>query len=232
MKGQVIGMNMDVADVAGLPCYCLRPWYVKSVLAAGGFPLIVPPGDRRVQETYLRQVNGFLFTGGRDYPPAAYGEPQDPRTELMSEERSAADLALAAMVLERGLPVLAICGGHQLVSISLGGKLIQHVEQAAAHRPEQYHTVHIVGGRILKALFGLGPIAVNSIHHQAVDPRAVGRGLEVTALAEDGTVEAIESTDDRFLLGLQWHPERIRDEEHRRKVFGAFVRASGGGDRR
>ena len=110
------------------------------------------------------------------------------------------------------------------------GKLVQHLPQADAHGEDRSHAVTVQGGRILRGLFGDGRMTVNSCHHQAIRPDGVGDGLTVVARADDGTIEAVEGTDPaRFLLGVQWHPERIRDAAHRQAIFGAFVRAAGQG---
>ena len=261
-----IGMNMDVAAVDGWPRMAVGAAYVDAVREAGGWPVLVPavPEEADLRER-VEEVEGFVFIGGADYPSFLFSEPPHPKVNLMHERRWNTDILLARLALERRIPVLGICGGCQLLCIACGGKIIQHLPGADAHLKADAQEVEIVGGRILRQLFGLGRITVNSYHHQAVDPAAPGRGLEVAARAADGTVEAIEGTAhwasqeeedrglrgsrgcgsrgkapekhtasvscgaaDRFLLGLQWHPERMKNEEHRRKIFGAFVEAAGG----
>jgi len=174
----------------------------------------------------LARGDGVLFIGGQDYPSALYDELPHPQTEPLHAMRAASDLELFRAAFASPTPILGICGGHQLLNIACGGKLIQHLPQAEAHGGEKNHGVTIHGGRILRELFGEKRIEVNSHHHQAVDPDAIGRGLIVTARADDGVVEALEGTDSgRFLLGVQWHPERYHDLEQRRKIMAAFVAA-------
>jgi putative glutamine amidotransferase len=102
---------------------------------------------------------------------------------------------------------------------------VQHVARAEAHTGGQRHEVDPAPGSRLERTFDAAQIRVNSLHHQAVDPAALGRDLSVTARAGDGTVEGIESTGSRFLVGVQWHPERL-DGTHRRRAFGALVAAA------
>ena len=203
--------------------------YVDAVAESGGMPVVVSPTlPPELLREEVARCDGVLFIGGLDYPPSWFGETPHPETKEMHPVRAAADRILTEAALTRGLPILAICGGHQLLALACGGKLVQHLPQADAHINNQQHHVIIRGGRILRELFGEGRIEVNSYHHQAASPDAVGTGLVVTALADDGTIEGLEGADpQRFVLGVQWHPERM-EEAHRRQIFEAFVRAAGG----
>jgi putative glutamine amidotransferase len=220
-----IGINMDVTADGwlrmGLPVS-----YPDAVLEAGGRPRLVPAiEDERLLRDEVDGVDAFLFMGGPDYPPSLYGEPPHEKANPMHERRAAVDMLIAGLVLRRGIPVLGICGGCQLLNIAMGGKLVQHLDRAEAHAGGQRHEVELVPGSRLARIFGTDRIAVNSYHHQAADPAAIGRDLVVTARADDGTVEAVESTGPRFLVGVQWHPERL-DEDHRGLIFGALVAAA------
>ena len=200
--------------------------YGDAVAAAGGLPVVVSPTLTPEQrQAYVERCDGVLLIGGADYPPAWYGEKPVPETQEMHPLRAAADRELARAALARAVPILALCGGHQLLSLACGGRLIQHLAQAGAHAGNQRHDVTLRGGRILRGIFGEGRMEVNSYHHQAVCPDAIGSGLVVTALADDGTIEALEGVDPlRFLLAVQWHPERCA-QEHRALIFEAFVGA-------
>lgn len=214
--------------------------YVDSVYEAGGMPFLVPDYD---DESFLAECvgmsDGFLFVGLNDYPPDLYREPARIETAVKTTKgyrrHAASNMILARLVIEenRRMPALGICAGPELFNIALGGKLVQHLETADNHIApspirDMEHEVEITGGKILRRLFGPGPVTVNSNHHQAAHPDFIGRNLLVAAVSRDGVVEALESTEDRFLLGVQWHPERIRFADHREKVFGAFIEAAAG----
>jgi len=233
MNRVIIGINTDLGDSR----YEVPDTYVNCIAAAGGLPLLVPcNGNRKLLDEYIKMADGFLFIGGPDYPPGWYGEKPHPKSNLIHPRRAGIDLYLARAALRRKIPILGICGGHQLVNIALGGKLDQHIPNAADHQPAGQkgwkqkiprHAVQITGGRILRRLFGERKIIVNSYHHQAVASDALGRGLEAVAFDGDGIVEAIESSESRFVLGLQWHPERMPLRAHASKIFNALVKAAG-----
>jgi len=220
-----IGLNLDVTT-DGWPRMGLPVAYVDSILEAGGRPrLIACVNDEALLGEEVNAVDAFLFVGGADYPASIYGEPTHPKA--MHGRRAAVDLLLAGIVLRRELPVLGICGGCQLLNIACGGALVQHLDRAEAHQDGTQHEVELVAGSRLARIYGAARICVNSYHHQGADPTAVGRDLVITARADDGTVEAVESTGSRFLVGVQWHPERL-DEAHRRRIFGALIAAARG----
>jgi putative glutamine amidotransferase len=204
--------------------------YVDAVAAAGGLPVVVSPTlAPGLLREHLARCDGVLFIGGQDYPPAWYGEATQAETCEMHPVRAAADRELARAALAGNKPILGICGGLQLLNIACGGRLVQHLPQAEAHLGDRRHAVTIRGGRILRALFGEARVEVNSSHHQAAHPAAIGAGLVATAHADDGTIEALEGADPRrFILGVQWHPERDDDLEIRRKIFEALVQAAAG----
>jgi len=226
MSKPTILINCDVQSRTDRCLLTVNEDYVRAIAESGGLVLIVPALQ---EEADLREViglaDGFLFIGGPDYPPDWYGEEPHPETKTVHEYRAAADRALAQAVLASDLPVLGICGGHQLINVSLGGRLIQHPPGVEDHRGGKFHQVTVQGGHILRGLFGEGRIGVNSYHHQAVARGGLAAGLTAVAHADDGTLEAFEGEDqERFLLGIQWHPERCPDE-HRRAIFGAFIAA-------
>lgn len=155
--------------------------------------------------------------------PARYGAEPDPRTDPPARERDAWELALIDAALAAGVPLLGICRGMQLLNVALGGTLTQHIDGHRGPRVGVFgrHTVKPVPGtRYAEAV----PEAatVPTYHHQAVD--ALGRGLVISAEAEDGTPEAVELPGDRFVLGVQWHPEMDEDE----RVMRALIAAAAG----
>lgn len=234
MKRPVIGINAGVV-VAGTPPqrrYALNASYADAVFAAGGEPLLLIPfaDGSHLPPALLSICQGFLFSGGPDYPSSWYGQVRHPKTLAMDPSRARFDNRLMEAALMSARPVFGICGGAQLLNIVCGGRLIQHLPQAAQHSGDDCdtgHTVKVCGGSWLRRIVAHDELMVNSWHHQAIDPEGLGHGLVVAALAEDGTIEAIEGDDKgRFLLGVQWHPEKLPGETHSAALFSALVNAA------
>ncbi|MHB8575399.1 MAG: gamma-glutamyl-gamma-aminobutyrate hydrolase family protein [Dehalococcoidia bacterium] len=204
--------------------------YVDRVIEAGAEPVVVTPGTD--VEALLDGVDALLVTGGTDVDPSRFGE--DPVPELMTPDlpRDELELSLLRAALRRDMPVLAICRGHQVLNVALGGSLQQHIpgDQHRAHteapHDSRYHTVAIEEGSILADLLGPGVRRVNSRHHQAVRPDQLGEGLLPSAMSPDGFVEAMESPTHQFVLAVQWHPERPEIADESRPLFGALVKAA------
>tara|TARA_B100000686_G_scaffold228153_1_gene235507 strand:+ start:360 stop:1340 length:981 start_codon:yes stop_codon:yes gene_type:complete len=232
----IVGPEEYETDFAYRDEYRVYNRYVDQVYESGGIPLLVPCfTDETILQQYVDMADGFLFVGVNDYPPDFYREPKKIETQVKNtpgyKRLAESNLILARLVLQQNkrMPVLGICAGPQLCTIALGGKLIQHVEGHIAHSNirDREHKVTIRGGHIMKRMFGEKSITVNSNHHQAADPDHIGKGLQAVAYAEDGVVEAIECIDpNRFVLGVQWHPERVRFDDQREKIFGGFVDAA------
>jgi putative glutamine amidotransferase len=200
--------------------------YAAALASAGAAPVLLPLQGE--VSALTDRLGGLLLPGGDDFlPPRAY--PPQVRFEAVSERQRAFDEALLADALARGLPVLAICYGMQLLALHRGGTLVYDVPtdrpQAAPHRlpePDGRHGLAVEPGSRLARLLGDAAGPVNSSHHQAVaEP---GRGLRACARADDGLIEAIEAEDGGFCLGVQWHPERM-PPAHRERLFGGFVEA-------
>jgi putative glutamine amidotransferase len=195
--------------------------YVRSVLAAGGVPLILSPllGASYAMRA-LDGVDGLLLTGGEDMDPAWYGADRSPLTYPPSRERDLFELALFAVARQREIPILGICRGIQLINVALGGTLYQDLpserpgpvdHNPPAPRASRSHEVRLAEGtRAAEALGGLS-VRVNSFHHQAV--RDLAPSLVASGWTEDGVVEAVESRRDApWLLAVQWHPEEMHAE--------------------
>ena len=196
--------------------------YVQAVERAGGRPLLVPPSIEGVEEI-LDALDGLIFSGGADLDPALYGQETHPETDRPFPLRDDGELTLLRAALARDLPTLGICRGSQVLNVALGGDLIQHLPDVVGddrHKdvPGLYaeHQVAIEPGSKLEAALG-SKAPVKSHHHQGLG--RIGRGLTVTARAEDGTVEGLEEYSRRFAVGVLWHPEAGEDM----RLFEALV---------
>ncbi len=204
--------------------------YIKRVTEAGAESVIAAP-DCDI-EVLLNGVDALLVTGGTDVDPSRYGETAVPELLTPDPARDQAELALLGRSLERDLPVLAICRGHQVLNVAFGGRLQQHIpgDAHSAHTEEpyesRYHDVSIDEGSLLADLLGAGVREVNSRHHQAVRSDMIGEGLLPSAMSPDGLVEGLESPNHRFVVGVQWHPERPEVIDDFRPLFEALVQAA------
>jgi gamma-glutamyl-gamma-aminobutyrate hydrolase PuuD len=196
--------------------------YVRSVVRAGGAPLLVPPGAS-YDET-LDSLDGLIFSGGSDLDPELYGEQAHAETDGWVRERDDFELGLMQAALARDVPLLAICRGSQVLNVARGGDLEQHVPDRVhtnVHKetPGVFaeHDVAVLPGTRLASILG-DRADVKSHHHQGYN--RLGTGLQEAARAPDGTVEALEDPTRRFALGVLWHPEEGQDLA----LFEAFVR--------
>lgn len=204
--------------------------YVRAVREAGGIPVILPNTDgspERIDE-YLDLLDGLLMPGGADIPPSEYGEEPHPTVKLLDDDRFQFEKALCDAWIKRSRkPMLGICLGSQWINVSSGGNLVQDIpsEFNVNHR-DVTHPVVIDPDSKLGRIFGETNFEVNSLHHQAV--RDVGNNLRIVARSADGIVEATETTDkNRFLIGVQWHPEKMMPEDKRQgKLIQAFIDAA------
>ena len=175
--------------------------------------MLIPPSEDGVAET-IEALDGIVFSGGADVDPAHYGADAHPETDAPQAHRDAAELALLRSALEHDLPTLAVCRGFQLLNVARGGDLVQHLPDAVGtdvHKqvPGEFavHPVEVKDGTRLAELLGARP-EVASHHHQALG--RIGDGLAETAWAEDGTLEAVEDSSRRFVVGVSGIPRRAR----------------------
>lgn len=205
----------------------LNTAYVRALEGAGLVPLAVPTmlaADRA--GAALAAVRGLVLTGGEDVAPARYGAAPHPRLGDVDPVRDAAELALIAAARARGLPILAICRGIQILNVALGGTLYQDLDSErpgpVPHNDETgRHPVHVEAGSLLERTLGTRSASVNSRHHQAI--RDLAPGLKAVAWADDGVIEGAELTDAKepWIVAVQWHPEDLTE----RALFDGFARA-------
>jgi gamma-glutamyl-gamma-aminobutyrate hydrolase PuuD len=179
------------------------------------------------------ETAGFLLMGGVDVDPALYNEKRGPHTDKPHKARDAQEMALLNLALEADLPVLAVCRGHQLLNVALGGTLLQNVpDDSHKWTPEgdsAWHEIALNGpGHVADAYPGVTSLKVNSRHHQGITSDRLGRGLLVTATSHDGYVESMDHAELRWVMGVQWHPERPEMREDAAPLFKAFVAACSG----
>ena len=207
--------------------------YLDAVLWAGGLPLMIPTtDDRDIVREYVRRVQGILLPGSpTDIDPKHYGATPHAKLGKLYPERDATDFTILNYAEERNLPLLGICFGVQSLNVYRGGSLIQDipalVQQSLQHeaddgKPPARHTVQIEESSLIGKLSGQSEMDVNSYHHQSIEKP--GRNLTPAAFAPDGVIEAVEDTNGRFIVGVQWHPERgWKDDEFSKKLFSTFI---------
>ncbi len=211
-KRPIIGITANISDGN----VSLFPGYFKSIYEAGGIPLVIPPSeDLSILPNLLDSLDGILLSGGADVNPLFLGE--EPVRELhnINPYRDRQELMIVKMAADRQIPILGICRGIQVMTAALGGKLYQDIYSQAEgklikhsqdlDRSYASHTVKIEEGSLLAEVMGTTVLPVNSFHHQAVKEPAPG--FKVCARSNDGIIEAVESTEYKSMIGVQWHPE-------------------------
>ncbi|HEY9776587.1 MAG TPA: gamma-glutamyl-gamma-aminobutyrate hydrolase family protein [Planktothrix sp.] len=227
LRKPVIGINVDITGEKTKEMQ-VGERYVQAIERAGGIPVFLPPVPAPDLPAILKRVDGIMCIGGLDYNPQMYGQKPEPSVDLIDEQRNDYDYSLARTVINKtNLPFLGICAGSQILNIGLGGTLIQDIptdhksETVVKHRGEGFttHMVNLENGSKLFKIYGKTQLNVPTSHHQAVDK--LGTGLKVAAHADDGITEAVELPGDRFVIGVQWHPER--DFDNNAALFNEFI---------
>jgi putative glutamine amidotransferase len=204
--------------------------YLKPIIAAGGMPILLPPQPvmAGMVELLVSRLDGLVVPGGWDVNPALYGQEAHPATDTPRLERDAWEQALIQEAIRQDVPLLCICRGEQLLNVTLGGSLHQHLPDVIGngqYQPGGYTfnriPVEIKAGSRLEQLIGANPGPVPVSHHQAVDK--LGEGLIAAAWSEDQVVEAIEYPAATFAMGIQWHPEELPEDFG---LFRGFVEAA------
>lgn len=191
--------------------------YFQSVVEAGGVPMIIPPvEDANTLVNTLDRIDALILSGGGDINPLFGGDEPSPRLRGINQKRDLPELMITRLAYNRQIPILGICRGIQALAVALGGKVAQDISIQAnvkhsqdADRAEQTHSIKISEDSILHSLYGEEKIYVNSFHHQAV--KDTGDKFRVVAKSSDGIIEAMESSEYKSIIGVQWHPECLED---------------------
>ena len=208
--------------------------YGRAVLQAGGIPAPILGIETSIPDI-ISHFDGFVLTGGDDIHPRFYKEKPlpDARMTLSPDARTRFEIKLFKAAIKARKPILAICHGTQLANVALGGSIFQdvplQVPRSIKHGPAAkgervFHHVEILEGTTLSRIMDSSRVRVRSSHHQAL--KNPGRGLRLSAVAQDGVIEAVESRGQNFLVAVQWHPEKTPRDRYTKKLFKALVDAS------
>ncbi len=216
--------------------YELPREYVAAVRRAGAIPVLIAPGEPRVDDL-LERVDGLVLAGGGDIDPTRWGGEAHPTVEFVDAARDDLELDLARRVLDEGIPTLAICRGMQVVNVALGGTLHPHLPETfdgpISHRQEpkwsHTHEIELEPGSLVAEVMGASVVDPAGWHHQAVD--RLGSGLAVTGWSPDGVIEAVELAGHPWLVAVQWHPEMTAaDDQAQQRLFDGLVEVITGQD--
>ena len=214
--------------------YILPAEYVDAVRRGGGIPLLLPPGEERM-DAILPLLKAVVFSGGGDLDPDLYAGLHHETIYMVEPERDRSEIELARRVFALGVPTLAICRGAQMLNVAEGGTLIEHlpdvVGETVIHRapPREpvAHPVRVLSESRLAGVLGATDFSCMSWHHQAI--RKAAPGFEVVAYAPDGTIEGLEMRSHPWLFAVQWHPELTAAEDPvQQRLFDALVEAAAG----
>lgn len=225
MKRPVIGCSTyrKISQDTHVPLFGLMTSYIKAIEAAGGIPVLIPLSvDEDALEIILERLDGLVLPGGGDIDPKHYHGDWHSRLRDIDADRDRVEIFLARKAVEVKKPLLAICRGHQVLNVALGGTMYEDISSqmpdAIKHDyfmegPRTYlpHAVAVQPDSRLAHIFGGNIAKVNSLHHQGV--RDLAPSLVATAVAPDGLVEGVEIPDHPFAVGVQWHPENLVDND-------------------
>ncbi|MBM4140459.1 MAG: gamma-glutamyl-gamma-aminobutyrate hydrolase family protein [Nitrospira sp.] len=232
MSSPIIGITTDIET----EYFKLKQHYVDAIIKVGGVPILIPPIGN--PSSYTERMNGLLIPGGDDIDPFYYKEAMTSTVKPVSRQRSDFEISLLKEIVNLRRPVLGICYGMQLINVAFDGTLYQDTDPVRKKAPpklsngvdlefpveinhkNEYHIVVIAENRFLKK----GKFSVNSTHHQAV--KKLGTSLIDFAYSPDKLIEAFYMGNYPFLVGVQWHPERLMDDSLSLNLFSSFVEAS------
>ncbi len=226
----LIGITMYGKNPAG--DYSLQSAYVNAVRAAGGSPLLLPPGESN-PDFLIAKLDGIILAGGGDIEPEIYQGQPHTAVYAVDSERDCFELQLAKLALGQNMPILGICRGLQVLNVADGGNLVAHVPDifgtAVSHRDDietksTIHSVEVAANSKVAIALGVTNTEVTSWHHQAV--LNVASSWKIVATAPDGVIEAIEHKTHPWAIAVQWHPEMSCHESCQKGLFKALVKAA------
>lgn len=216
------GRRSDEAKGHRTPVVSGGRLYADAVQRAGGLPVVIPPtDDADLIRATVERCDGMVLLGGGDVSPAHYG--QEVTARLFGVDQFIDDFEIAAVrhAVTLNLPVLAICRGHQILNVAMGGTLVQHLENYDVHR-DTMHDVQLTPGSLVAEAMGTTQPITHSFHHQAID--TVAPSLTVVGHYSDGTIEAVQHTSATWVIGVQWHPEDTAETDSANQgLFNALV---------
>jgi putative glutamine amidotransferase len=241
----IIGIpTQTLQSIDGVPQDLPLSWvmnhrYYVAVASVGGAPFMIPLlEDEEALRALFDTLDGLFLAGGVDLDPPSYGEERAEWCGRTDPPRDRVELLLTRWALEEGKPILGVCRGMQVINVATGGTLLQDCTQqlpgsikhdyfpnAGFARDYLAHEIEVAGESRLRGILGSDRVPVNSMHHQGIC--RLGEGLVTTAFAPDGLAEALEMADERFVVGVQWHPEMLVDTDTpTRRLFEAFIDAA------
>ena len=208
-----VSANLCPVDQAGKNLHSsVSCKFAESIKLVGGLPMVIPVGDKSLVKDYIETIDKLILSGGQNVHPQFYGEEKTIDSDDYNLARDEFELALLKEAIRQGKPVLAICRGLQLVNVAFGGTLNQQIDNHWQGQPfGTSHSIHTEKGSVVERLFGQAS-QINSVHRQSI--KDLAPNFRATAFdPRDNTIEAIEAVDGRRIIGLQWHPEFLINEE-------------------
>ena len=228
----LIGLTLDLENnqsYSKFPWYAIRQNYCSTISKMGGIPIPLVYDINSIS-AMIEKLDGFIITGGAfDIDPTYFLEKKKFKSVVTKKERTKYEISLCNEVLKNNLPLLGICGGHQLLNVIYGGSLIQDIKnevntninhEQTNPRNQTSHEVQIIKKTFLANIITEKKIKVNSAHHQSI--KNPGAGLTVNAIARDNIIEGIEDKNMKFCIGVQWHPEFLIEKSDK-KIFKKFI---------